>query len=107
MTDAKRIIIRREHDGDVRLVQATGRFHDRKFTDPVIIPGHAYVALRTPILIFGPNVVPGIDNARITWETDIAAYHRVRYRKATSGTWLYTGWTAVPNANADILLTGL
>lgn len=107
MTDAKRIIVRRESDADVLLVRSAGVFRDRGFGETIIIPGHDYVSYTPPVLMTGPVATPGTTTCNISWTVDVPAYHRVRYRKADAGSWQYTGWTAIPNASASIDLSGL
>lgn len=102
MTNAKHIIIRRKSDPGVRLIQATGRFYDRGFDQPVIIPGHAY----PPILMTGPVETPDYTTCLIEWTVNIPAYHRVRYKKPGGG-WTVTAWTTTKSTNASINLTGL
>ena len=59
-----------------------------------------------PELAYEPEAIPSIYSCVITWETDTAAYHRVRY-KTVGGEWQYTEWSTLKIIYAGITIEGL
>lgn len=70
----------------------------------LVMSGVATAALQ---IISGPQAEPAVDSCEITWTTNQAAYHRVRYRPASGGDWQYTDWTETPSTEAAVILQGL
>ena len=59
-----------------------------------------------PELAYDPEASPSIYSCAITWETDTAAYHRVRYKKP-GGEWQYSEWSTAKTVFAGVTVSGL
>ena len=91
-------IVRRELSLDSRILTASSPL--------VRLYGHEFASLR-PVLVSGPVATPGVTTANIAWETDIPAYHRVRFKKSGAPSWTETAWTLIPSTIASVDLSGL
>lgn len=59
-----------------------------------------------PELTVEPEATPSIYTCFIEWETDTAAYHRVRY-KTGGGDWQYSEWSTLKLTLAGVTIAGL
>ena len=104
MTQPRVKISQRILDEAIRLSERAIALPMRTLTERVCLIGHEFS--EALLLVSGPVATPDYTECLIEWETNTPAYHRVRYKKPGGG-WTVTDWTAVPNVNASINLTGL
>lgn len=107
--DASISLPSRAFDKQLRLRSRALRLNSRVLTasNPLVrLYGHSFASL-VPVMVTLPVATPGLTTCNITWETNIPAYHRLRFKKAGDPSWTVTAWTLTPSTIASIDLSGL
>lgn len=107
--DASTKLPSRDFTRQLRIARRELHLNSRLLTSssPLVrLYGHPFAAL-TPVITVLPVATPGKTTCNIAWETNVPAYHRVRYKESGDPAWTETEWTLATSTSASIDLSGL
>ena len=82
----------------------------RGYNEDGYTPGYSDTAALDylgPNLSTGPTATPTTTTCLIEWTTDIAAYHRTRYRETGTSEWTVSAWSDSATTSASITIESL